>query len=219
MYIQRDVADPKVLSRLCRMLSKVKFERDKGGRRYVCSMGRRSGFEHLLCYCGETGEELVRHSDRAVDRVGLPRRHLARAKIRGGRLVIHHNHPQNMSLSLVDIQHLVARAGVMELFAHGHDGSWYWAESLRKRDGRDMVDHGANALLKAFRQLAARGVQLDEELAPHLLNLALDYSGIIVYKFELSPSMSRSVATVSDERKAWLLDCVKEALRKERRRL
>lgn len=211
-----NVSDPRVKSDLCGLAPKAKFHQDKNARRYVRSMGRRTGFEHLLCYCGNTGKEWVRHSDRAVDRVGLPRRHLAQAKSRGGRLVIHHNHPQDMSLSPVDIQHLVARPGMVEIFAHGHDGSWYWAESLRRRDGHDMVKHGATALLKAFRQLTARGSPLSEELAPHLLNLALDHSGIIVYKFELSPSMLASMASVSEERKRWLLDCVKEAIRKER---
>ena len=79
-----------------------------------------------------------------------------------------------------------------------------------------MVLHGANALVKAYRQLAARGSPLREELAPHLLNLALDYSGIIMYKFQLGQSMITSVASVSEYRKNWLLDCVKEAIRKER---
>lgn len=216
MFNSRNIAEPEVKSRLCGLAAIVKFHKDKVARCYVCSMGRRTGFEHLLCYCGETGNELVRHSDRAPDRVGLPKRHLMQAKSRGGRLVIHHNHPQDMSLSLVDILHLVSRPGMMELFAHGHDGSWYWAESHRRRDGHDMVLHGANALVKAYRQLATRGSPLREELAPHLLNLALDYSGIIMYKFQLGQSMITSVASVSEDRKNWLLDCVKEAIRKER---
>jgi hypothetical protein len=212
----KSVTDPIVSSELCRLGLRTKSLQDKSARRYVLAMGRRTGCEHLLCYCGDSGKELVRHSDREVDRVGLPRRHLAKAKSRGSRLVIHHNHPQSMSLSPVDIQHLVARQGLVEIFAHGHDQSWYWAASGRKRDGLDMVRHGETAFVKAAKAMRRQGVVLKDAWMPHFFNLALDHSGIITYKFGLSPAMSADMAQVTSADSTMLLDCVKHAIGKER---
>lgn len=211
------VPDPKVRSVLCSLTAIAKFKQDKTARKYVWTMGNRSGFEHLLCYCGATGKVFVRRSDRQVDRVGLSRKCLAHAKSRGGRLVVHHNHPRDMSLSLVDIKHLVSRPGTAEMFAHGHDGSWYWAESCGKRDGLDMIGHGDTALFKAVKKLYERNTPLNEVCAPHIFNRALDKAGIIVYKYELSPSMSATMSQISDQLMSWLVDYVCDAIRKERR--
>lgn len=216
MLLLKSVADANVSSELCRLPPHYKFAQDRRARRYVLRMGRRSGFEHLLCYCGESGKEIVRHTDKEKDAVGLPRRHLAKAYSRGGRLIIHHNHPQSMSLSPVDIQHLVARQGLVEIFAHGHDHSWYWATSGRRRDSLDMVKHGEIAFVKAAKRLRRQGVLLRDEWMPHLFNLALDHSGIIKYKFGLSPTLSADLAQVAPRDSLELLDCVKQAIRKER---
>lgn len=216
MSAQKDIADPEVKSDFCELIPREKFILDKNARKYVRFMGIKSGFEHLLCYCGVTGKELVRHTERKIDRVGLPRRHLAKAKVKRSRLVLHHNHPRSMSLSSVDVQHLLARRGMVEIFAHGHDGSWYWAESLRKRNALDMAKYGDIAMGDAYNILAENRIFIDEMLAPHFLNIALDQVGAIVYKFQLSTSMLASVRQISEERQEWLLDFVTDAIRKER---
>ena len=216
MLVHQGIVNPEVKSDFCELAPRKKFSLVKIARKYVRFMGHRTGFEHLLCYCGTTGKELVRHTDRAVDRVGLPKRHLIRAKLKRSRLVLHYNHPQSMSLSSVDIQHLLARRGMVEIFAHGHDGSWYWAESLRKRSALDMARCGDIALVDAYYVLAQHGIFIDERLAPHFLNRALDQVGAIVYKYDLSPSILASLGQVSEQRQEWLLDFLTDAIRKER---
>jgi|GEM_PF-3712993 len=216
MSAQKDIADPEVISDFCELTPRKKYILDKNARKYVRFMGMQSGFEHLLCYCGITGKELVRHTERKSDRVGLPKRHLARAKVKRSRLVLHHNHPQSMSLSAIDVQHLLARRGMVEIFAHGHDGSWYWAESLRKRNALDMAKYGDIAIVDAVSILAANHIFFDERLAPHFVNRALDRVGAIVYKFQLSTSILASLGQISEARQEWLLDFISDAIRQER---
>ena len=216
MPSHKDIADPQVKSKFCELAARKKYGLDKNARKYVRYMGHRSGFEYLLCYCGSTGKELVRHTDYAADHVGLPKKHLVRAEEKNSRLVLHHNHPQNMSLSSVDIQHLLGRQGMVEIFAHAHDGSWYWAESLRKRGALGMAKYGDIAIVDAYCVLAGYGIYLDPRLAAHFLNLALDRVGAVVYKFGLSSSILASLGQVSMQRREWLLNFVTEAIRKER---
>ncbi len=216
MRAQKKLTGPRLRADLCSLNAQLKYERDAHSRQYVLGMGRRSGFEHLTCYCGATGRHLVRHTDRAPDSVCLPKAQLMRAKQRRERIIFHHNHPQGLSLSVVDVRHLVERPGLLEVFAHGHDGSWYWATSRRVRDGLDMVSHGEKAFIKAAKFLRRQGIVFKEELAPHLFNLALDHADIIRYKYGLSESKAADVATVPKESELWLLDSVKSAIQKER---
>ncbi|MFJ3056818.1 hypothetical protein [Herbaspirillum sp. NPDC087042] len=211
------VSSPRVKADLCLLASELKFSRDAHSRHYVLAAGRRSGFEHLVCYCGKNGKLVVRHTDRAVDCVGLPRLHLARAKTKRERLVIHHNHPSGLALSVADVRHLLERPGLLEIFAHGHDGSWYWATSRRIRDGVEMIQHGELAFIKGIRSLGARGVFFNEALGPHLFNVALERAGMIRYRYELSNAVEDRLKSVSKLHAIWLFDLVKKTIEKARR--
>jgi hypothetical protein len=217
MSALRDVPKPEVKSDLCELAPHKKFLLDSDARKYVRKMGLRSGFEHLICYCGRTGQVQVRWSDREVDTVKLPEKYLKRAKARGNRLVIHHNHPGSMSLSRADVAHLVERKGMIEVFAHAHDGSWYWAESRKKRNAADMVHCAYVAMNKASLYVSQRyNIAYDEALAPHLVNVALDRVGAIRYRFELSPSILAYLGQIPQAQQDWFIKSVADATRKER---
>lgn len=210
------IAEPEVRSNLCSLPTVAKFSQDRRARHFVLSMGKRTGFEHLYCYCGNTGKDLVKHTDRAVDNVGLPKRHLVNSKRRGNRLVLHHNHPRGFSLSTVDIRHLIERPGLVEVFAHGHDGSWYWAESQRRKEGIIMLQHGEIALIKGLKALQRRGVHVEQALPSHFLNLALDRAKILVYKYYLSPSKLAELAKIPAKDTDELLQSIYTAIINER---
>lgn len=79
-----------------------------------------------------------------------------------------------------------------------------------------MARCGDIALVDAYYVLAQHGIFIDERLAPHFLNRALDQVGAIVYKYDLSPSILASLGQVSEQRQEWLLDFLTDAIRKER---
>jgi hypothetical protein len=108
------------------------------------------------------------------------------------RLTLVHNHPNDSGLSSADLAQL-RKPGIARIVAVAHEGSVFEAAAGPRFD--DDVLRGAYATLLARiagkldsqRDWPPRQMAEAYELATHLAALALDRSGVIVYRAALSP--------------------------------
>ncbi|MTW21034.1 hypothetical protein [Allochromatium palmeri] len=119
------------------------------------------------------------------DRVQIPNDWVAALSERPRRFVLHHNHPDSVSLSLRDVSQL-SKKGIAEIVADGHDGSWFAAQPGENMSRFEAVLSAVDsAMFKAVREAQRRGASLSGVEA-HIVNMALQRAGIIGYRFELS---------------------------------
>lgn len=183
-------------------------QRWDAARAEVLREGRRTGAEHLRCYT-ETGEDLGITSAGKAAQVGFSPRQLAAIRTPGSRVVAHHNHPRGTALSGADIGCLDAYPGLVEVVAHGHQGSWYAA---RRIEGADAPAPGLLPALhdrakdSVRQQLLAlidwRGGPLSpaeaEMLHAHLVLLALHEVSVVYYRYDLQGDIAALIARQAD---------------------
>ncbi|MDR3213515.1 MAG: hypothetical protein LBT71_06310 [Azoarcus sp.] len=159
---------------------------DRNATRYVLARGHKDGKEHLYAYDAKTGKNVIQNTTNSRNAVTLPARVSTMLDTPGAAMVLHHNHPDSVSLSPRDLGFL-ARPGGHRVVAHGHDGSMF---SAAKGDGVARLEIAINAARAEIRsQARTRGIDLGDWL-PHLVNMSLSRAGIIRYNFSLAPSQN-----------------------------
>jgi hypothetical protein len=161
-------------------------------RNYVLTKGRAQGIEHLVAYDASDGQVLHRLAGRR--RSVAISRELQRDLDDGTKsIVLHHNHPSSSSLSQPDLDVLTSSPGAKGIWAHGHNGSDFYAEkgeiSLNKR----VIDAVAGMLQTKVQGLInARLVTVEDAqlLHNHLVWLKIHKFGQIRYTATLrGPSL------------------------------
>lgn len=111
---------------------KVDIEaRDEEARSYCLKNGKRQQKEHLVAYDAITGLELQRNMGTRSS-VSLDRRLIEKLNDPNSSVIIHHNHPKSTSFSPADVNIAAKYVGAKGIFAHGHDGSVFYAERSRE---------------------------------------------------------------------------------------
>ncbi len=100
---------------------------DEEQKSFVVNQGRATGVEQLSAYDEVTGELFDRNTGSA-SHVSIPPRMDAALQDPNRSVVVHHNHPRSTSFSGQDITMLMRLPGMRSIWAHGHDGSSYYAE-------------------------------------------------------------------------------------------
>jgi hypothetical protein len=168
---------------------------------YVLSEGRRDGVEYLLAV-DEAGH-VIANSRGQARATGLTLDLLLAMMDERRSVVIHHNHPNDTSLSVPDLAHL-SMLGLSSVWAHGHDGTVSRAQltvparakmrSLLKQydDPKVVFDRMHGVAREASRAIIdpiqnavyARKVplKLASKMHNHLVNRSLHDAGVIDYQ-------------------------------------
>lgn len=186
---------------------------DFEARAYVLERGRASGIEQLVGFDQRTGEQTDRPTGTSnfVAFTPLMLRWMADKK---RRLVMHHNHPSSSSFSVPDINETHRNPGVVELWAHGHNGSSYKVRRV-KPGTVDTTTGPAFAKVRAdviarimamndMRLLTAEIVRPDgargtvgmvlAHHAPHIAMLVMERRGLLKYEAKLTWSKAEREA-------------------------
>lgn len=161
---------------------------DQRERAYVLDKGKATGVEHLVAYDDMTGEVIERKKGKKSS-VSFSQELITALANPNNRIVLHHNHPGSSSLSYQDLKVVTGQPGAKAIWAHGHNGSSFYAEPGEFALKRTTVDAISGALLNALQKLINLGAVKIEEaqlLHNHLTWLAVHHVGQIKYIAELS---------------------------------
>jgi hypothetical protein len=157
---------------------------DLNAVRYVYTQGQKDGCEHLYVYDEKTGKVYPQQTDHDPNQVVPAKRIQKRLMDKNAALVMTHNHPSSSSLSVKDLR-MIAQPGGKRVVAVGQEGAIFSAErGIQIAHLDKAVAAGTSALRDQLRLAALRGLHLDGWWA-HLLNMALDRSGVIRYRAQL----------------------------------
>jgi len=154
-------------------------------RQYVLNQGEKTGWEHLVAFDVNTGNEFMRKTSRKPRQVDFDRHQMVMLQQPGNRLEITHNHPSSSSLSIPDLR-VSTLPGVSKIVAVGHDGTTYTAAALT--DVKSLVDASAVIEREIFnsikRKVQRNEISIDaaQIMHSHIRNLVLDKLGMIDYK-------------------------------------
>lgn len=159
---------------------------------YVLDNGRREKREFLWSYDEVTGERLGQNSG-AASTVGFTPEFAAAIADRSRNIIAHHNHPRSSSFSKQDIIELSRQPGLKGLWAHGHDGSSYFARKGSTTNGaeanRELTQVG-DAVTYQLRRAIEADPTIYEDVAKsanHVIALAWERRGLIKgYTYKLS---------------------------------
>jgi hypothetical protein len=161
---------------------------DSHCRAYVVGNGKKAKHEYLIGYCLNSGKILGRHTDKSTNSVSIPKnlsRHLTDKK---RRCSLHHNHPGGTSLSREDLYNLANLPGTLIKFAHGHQGQWYRAETLRERNLAQILVGGDKYFMRAMLENPALAARVPKIFRHHIFNIGLDKAKVIHYTYQLDPA-------------------------------
>jgi hypothetical protein len=113
-------------------------------------------------------------------------------------IVIHHNHPDDLSLSAQDILVLFKYPGLVQVLAHGHQGSYFSAEKVKINidflAGNVLLDALSIRLKKLMRRFSTEfQAGLFNGVQAHMINNALAKHGLINYNFGLRPHVVKII--------------------------
>lgn len=103
---------------------------DTEARDYVLDLGKQQAVEHITAYDTETGAVLGRSAGNSSF-VGFSNELLLAILDPKRSIIAHHNHPSSSSFSRQDLLMLQGHKGLKGVWAHGHNGSSYYAERAR----------------------------------------------------------------------------------------
>lgn len=160
---------------------------DKAAREYVLRHGREQGVEHLVSIDQRTGEAFERKSG---DRNSVTFTPYLQDRLRdpAERIMLHHNHPSSSAFSDadIDVAHL---PGVVGIWAHGHDGSEYYARVDKKKpiakSHRRAVVNAVYERVNALLQGRVIEIETAQQMHNHLVWRALADQGVIEYRYVL----------------------------------
>lgn len=102
---------------------------DKEMQAYVLEKGKDTNTEFLWSYDYETAKPLQQNTTGEKGFVAVPDADLKAMADPKRQIITHHNHPSSSSFSAQDVYMLNAKPGLKGLWAHGHDGSSFYAEA------------------------------------------------------------------------------------------
>lgn len=159
---------------------------DDEARAYTLERGKATGNEHLVTYDANTGTILGRkQGDKSSVHFDKPL--IDALDDKANALILHHNHPRSTSLSLPDLM-VTQRPGAAGIWAHGHNGSSFYAERGQHKLKKSTVEAISVSIQGVLQKLINAGVVplADAMLIhSHLAWLALNDVGQIVYRATL----------------------------------
>ena len=169
-------------------LEEINAKNDDDLKAYTLEEGRRNGAEHLAIYDAKTGRRFENVSDGKKGSVSFPQWMVDELRKSDNEIVLHHNHPGSSSFSPADLQVVHAFKGAKGIWAHGHNGSSYYAEA----GPRTMTLQGYNLLRKQVQQWVQRKVNTGEISGPdatllfyHFVTRLVEHRGYLVYRADL----------------------------------
>lgn len=177
----------------------------KEARDEMLREGTRTGHEWMRCYT-EGGDDLGVTTSGKRSSVGFTAAMRVAIMTEDRRVVAHHNHPSNTSLSGADIECLGYYPGLVEIVAHGHQGSFYAARrgaaggGMRGKKSRLSTAYKAASTnlqrrLSALLDLAGGPMAVEEAgvVHAHLVMLALEQASMVEYRYELRGAISTAM--------------------------
>lgn len=137
---------------------------------YVLDNGRRENREFLWAYDRKTGEKLGQNLG-TTSHVAIPEDMAAAMLDHNAEIVAHHNHPSSSSFSWADLFQVTNSPGLAGLWAHGHNGSSYYAEGVRPL-AKSAFDAASNQIRNELQTLINNAYQTDKALAETLIPAA-----------------------------------------------
>ena len=169
-------------------LAEVNAKNDADLKAYTLEEGRRTKAEHLAIYDAKTGRRFENVSDGKKGSVSFPKWMVDELRKPENEIILHHNHPGSSSFSPADLQVVHAFKGAKGIWAHGHNGSSYYAEA----GPRAMTLQGYNLLRKQTQQWLQRKVNSREIseadatlLFYHFVTRLVEHRGYLVYRADL----------------------------------
>lgn len=166
---------------------------DTEQRDYVVENGRASGIEYLTAVDQVTGLVFGRNTG-IKNHVGFTPEFIRAVTDPKRVIVAHHNHPSSSSFSPQDMVELGRNPGMRGLWAHGHDGSSYYAERDRfmltaksYEDAKRSLDASLRKAITA-NLIAVDDIQL---IYNHLIMLVVAKKRRAKYSAFLSPERQR----------------------------
>jgi SPP1 gp7 family putative phage head morphogenesis protein len=181
-------AAPEAPAKPVRTLAAINADHDADMRAYTVTQGRKTGNEHLVVYDAATGKAYPPVTDGKKGSVSFPDWLEKAMREPENSFVLHHNHPGSTSFSQADLLALAEYRGAKGIWAHGHNGSSYYAELGEQK--LDQRGYGS-AFVEAKRWLQTR--VNTQEIAPedanavfqHLVTLLLQKRSLVTYRAEL----------------------------------
>jgi len=171
---------------------------NKEQRNYVLNEGRANGVEFLSNIDMETGEIFGRNVG-TKGNVQFPPDLISAIRDPKRKISLHHNHPSSSSFSPQDLFMLREHPGMKEIWAHGHNGSSFYASKgespLELRNVFPKIEKEVHDGIDKF--LSEKGIRIDQDVANdlnlifyHIVSLLIEQRGFIVYRAELvGPSL------------------------------
>lgn len=163
-------------------------EAERIGEEFTRAQGLKSGHEWGLMH-DDRGRILARVSSAKVSSVEWTPSQMPEFDAPDQRVTFHHNHPSSSSFSTQDFRALSGSRGLARLFAHGHDGSTYRADPLRRAELAKAADRmDAKAKLHLGLPVMRGEISPDDAfwISAHVRALALHQLGYIDYEARLS---------------------------------
>lgn len=157
-------------------------------RTYVVETGRATGHEYLDGYDAVTGYRFARTTSGLAGKVLFTPEITAAISDPARKVVLHHNHPSSNSFSNEDIQALWHFKGMQGVWAHGHNGSSYYAERGTKAVSLLSLKRAESDAVDALRKIALATTDYDgvDAVYHHTKMLILAQRGIISYNAQLA---------------------------------
>lgn len=169
-------------------LEEINAKHDADMKAYTLTEGMKKGKEHLVVYDAATGKAFPPVTDGKKGSVSFPPWMMEELKKPENRIVLHHNHPSSSSFSPADLSIIHDLPGAKAIWAHGHNGSSYYAET----GPRKMGSQGYAFLRKQSQQWMQRKVNTKEIsesdanlIYYHLVTRLVAHRGYITYRADL----------------------------------
>ena len=169
-------------------LAEVNAKHDAELKAYTLTEGRKKGKEHLAIYDAATGKAFPPVTDGKKGSVSFPLWMLNELHHDKNQIVLHHNHPSSSSFSPADLKIVHDYRGAKGIWAHGHNGSSYYAEA----GPRKMTSQGYNGMRKHAQQWMQRKVNTKEITTAdanlifyHIVSRLVERRGYITYMADL----------------------------------
>lgn len=173
-------------------------EMDAKAKKYVVEEGKRTNTEYLQAFDVDTGETFTNTSGKRGS-VAFTEELIKAFSDPKRTIIAHHNHPSSRSFSLQDMLELSRpNNGLKGLWAHGHNGSSYYAEWGGADKTYKSIESFETYVRNHYQALVYPGKTLDAEEAgiihAHTVALLADRKGVIRYKYDLRSITKKIVA-------------------------
>lgn len=169
-------------------LADINAKHDDDMKAYTLTEGRKRGKEHLVVYDAATGKAFPPVTDGKKGSVSFPPWMLVELRNPANQIVLHHNHPSSSSFSPADLSIVHNFKGAKGIWAHGHNGSSYYAEA----GPRAMSKQGYSYLQRQTQQWMQRKVNTKEITTDdanlifyHVVTSLVGKRGYITYRADL----------------------------------